>query len=138
MEYILKLIELINPAQLVAIGIMLWFLYNRLDCKIEKNTQKIDNVHKELDEKIDTKIKLLEQKLSQRIDNIEQKLSQRIDNVEQKLTQRIDNVEQKLSQRIDNVEQKLTQRIDNVYALIINLFQIKRIDDISNKQDKAA
>ena len=116
MEYILKLIELINPAQLVAIGIMLWFLYNRLDCKIEKNTQKIDNVHKELDEKIDTKIKLLEQKLSQRIDNIEQKLSQ----------------------RIDNVEQKLTQRIDNVYALIINLFQIKRIDDISNKQDKAA
>ena len=79
MEYIFKLIELINPAQLVAIGIMLWFFYNRLDSKIEKNTQ-----------------------------------------------------------RIDEVEQKQTQRIDNVYALIINLFQIKRIDDISNNQDKAA
>lgn len=68
MEYIFKLIELINSAQLVAIGIMLWFFYNRLDSKIEKNTQ----------------------------------------------------------------------RIDNVYALIINLFQIKRIDDLSNNQDKAA
>ncbi len=90
MEYIFKLIELINPAQLVAIGIMLWFFYNRLDSKIEKNTQRIDEV------------------------------------------------EQKLNQRIDSVEQKLTQRIDNVYALIINLFQIKRIDDISNNQDKAA
>lgn len=90
MEYIFKLIELINPAQLVAIGIMLWFFYNRLDSKIEKNTQRIDEV------------------------------------------------EQKLNQRLDSVEQKLTQRIDNVYALIINLFQIKRIDDISNNQDKAA
>ena len=90
MEYIFKLIELINPAQLVAIGIMLWFFYNRLDSKIEKNTQRIDEV------------------------------------------------EQKLNQRIDSVEQKQTQRIDNVYALIINLFQIKRIDDISNNQDKAA
>lgn len=90
MEYIFKLIELINSAQLVAIGIMLWFFYNRLDSKIEKNTQRIDEV------------------------------------------------EQKLNQRIDSIEQKLTQRIDNVYALIINLFQIKRIDDISNNQDKAA
>lgn len=90
MEYIFKLIELINSAQLVAIGIMLWFFYNRLDSKIEKNTQRIDEV------------------------------------------------EQKLNQRIDSIEQKLTQRIDNVYALIINLFQIKRIDDLSNNQDKAA
>ena len=94
MEYIFKLIELINPAQLVAIGIMLWFFYNRLDSKIEKNTQRIDEVYRELSEKIDTKI--------------------------------------------EQLEQKLTQRIDNVYALIINLFQIKRIDDISNNQDKAA
>ena len=101
MEYIFKLIELINPAQLVAMGIMLWFFYNRLDCKIEKNNQRIDRV-------------------------------------EQNLTQKIDQVDAKLSQRIDQVEQKLTQRIDNVYALIINLFQIKRIDDISNNQDKAA
>lgn len=94
MEYIFKLIELINPAQLVAIGIMLWFFYNRLDSKIEKNTQRIDEVYRELSEKIDTKI--------------------------------------------EQLEQKLTQKIDNVYALIINLFQIKRIDDISNNQDKAA
>ena len=58
MEYIFKLIGLINPAQLVAIGIMLWFFYNRLDSKIEKNTQRIDEV---------------EQKLNQRIDSVEQK-----------------------------------------------------------------
>lgn len=105
MEYIFKLIELINSAQLVAIGIMLWFFYNRLDSKIEKSTQRIDEIYRELSEKIDTKIEQLEQKLNQ---------------------------------RIDSIEQKLTQRIDNVYALIINLFQIKRIDDLSNNQDKAA
>lgn len=73
---------------------MLWFFYNRLDSKIEKNTQRINEIYKELSEKIDTKI--------------------------------------------EQLEQKLNQRIDNVYALIINLFQIKRIDDISNNQDKAA
>ncbi len=51
MEYIFKLIELINSTQLVAIGIMLWFFYNRLDSKIEKSTQRIDEIYRELSEK---------------------------------------------------------------------------------------
>ena len=77
MENLIKIIEYINPAQLSAIAVMMWFFYNRLDKKIDntnhridKVEQKIDKVQSELNEKIDKKIDKLNDLLSQRIDNL--------------------------------------------------------------------
>lgn len=46
MENLIKIIEYINPAQLVAITVIMCFFYNRLD-------KKIDKIYSELNEKID-------------------------------------------------------------------------------------
>ena len=77
MENLIKIIEYINPAQLSAIAVMMWFFYNRLDKKIDNTNhridmveQKIDKVQSELNEKIDKKIDKLNDLLSQRIDNL--------------------------------------------------------------------
>lgn len=60
MENLIKIIEYINPAQLVAITVIMWFFYNRLDKKIDNINhridileQKIDKIYSELNEKID-------------------------------------------------------------------------------------
>lgn len=60
MENLIKIVEYINPAQLVAITVIMCFFYNRLDKKIDNINhridileQKIDKIYSELNEKID-------------------------------------------------------------------------------------
>lgn len=60
MESIIEIAKTLDIAQLVAMGIMIWFFYSRLEFKMEK--------------------------LSQRIDALDIKVSSRIDKVDEKLT----------------------------------------------------
>ena len=38
----------LNIGNLVAIGVMFWFFYRRLDCKLEKLSEKVEDVDKRL------------------------------------------------------------------------------------------
>lgn len=51
-EYIKVLAEQLNILQLIAIAIMFWFFYGRLDQKIEKLDQKLSSQNDKLDEKL--------------------------------------------------------------------------------------
>ena len=64
-------------------------------------------------ERLSDRIESVEKNLDQQIEYLDKNLTQKIDHVEEKLTQRIDGVESKLTQRIDGVESKLTQKIDH-------------------------
>jgi hypothetical protein len=64
MPNVVDFLKDINIAQLIAIGLMIWFCYNRMDLKIEK-----------IDKKIDKKIDDLEIKLTNRIDKLDEKLT---------------------------------------------------------------
>lgn len=56
MENLIKIIEYINPVQLAAIAVMMWFFYNRLDKKIDNTNHRIDIVEQKLSDKIDKKL----------------------------------------------------------------------------------
>lgn len=74
MEIFIELMKDINIGQLVAMGLMLWFFYARLDRKIDK-----------LDEKLSKRIDALDQRLSARIDALDQRLSARMDTLDDKV-----------------------------------------------------
>ena len=111
MENLIKIIEYINPAQLSAIAVMMWFFYNRLDKKIDNTNHRID-------------------KVEQKIDKVQSELNEKIDKVQSELNEKID-------KKIDKLNDLLSQRIDNLYGFMLNLFQAKRNYDINN-DDKAA
>jgi len=46
-------VKIINPLQLVLIGLMFFYFYNRLDSKIEKIDNKVDKFYDGLNTKID-------------------------------------------------------------------------------------
>ena len=48
MDYAMQIIEKLNIPQLIATGVIIWFFYQRLDKKIEKLSDKIDDVDKRL------------------------------------------------------------------------------------------
>lgn len=114
MENLIKIIEYINPVQLAAIAVMMWFFYNRLDKKIDNTNHRID---------------IVEQKLSDKIDKVYFELNEKIEKVQSELNDKID-------KKIDKLNDLLSQRIDNLYGFMLNLFQAKRNYDINN--DKAA
>lgn len=48
METIIEIAKEINIGQLIAIGIMFWFFYSRLNGKIEKLSSKIEDIDRRL------------------------------------------------------------------------------------------
>lgn len=44
MDNLFKIIEIVNPVTLVAMGIMFWFFYQRMEVKIDKVEARIDKV----------------------------------------------------------------------------------------------
>ncbi len=44
MEFLLEILDDIEIGHLIAMGLMLWFFYSRLDSKIDKVDAKIDRV----------------------------------------------------------------------------------------------
>lgn len=48
MEAIIEIAKEINVGQLIAIGIMFWFFYTRLNGKIEKLSCKIEDIDRRL------------------------------------------------------------------------------------------
>lgn len=64
MDSIIELLKSLDIPQLIAMGIMIWVFYSRLDNKIDK----------------------LEQKLTSKIDSLDLKLSSRMDKIDEKLT----------------------------------------------------
>jgi hypothetical protein len=49
-EFVISFLNQVNVMQLIAIGIMFWFFYSRLDKKIEQLDGKVDDVDKRLQE----------------------------------------------------------------------------------------
>lgn len=66
MDLIIEFIKDINISQLIALGIIIWFFYSRLDSKIEKLDSKIENVRQDVNTRID--------KLSEKVEDIDRRL----------------------------------------------------------------
>lgn len=47
-DVVVEFLKDINIVQLVAIGVILWFFYSRLDSKIEKLGEKVEDVDRRL------------------------------------------------------------------------------------------
>lgn len=65
-EIIVEILKGIDIVQLIAIGLMFKYFYNRLDAKIEKLDQKLSNKIDGLEVRIE--------KVSERVDNIDKRL----------------------------------------------------------------
>jgi len=52
MESIIEIAKTLDIAQLIVMGIMLWFFYSRLDRKIEKLDEKLSSRIEKVDEKL--------------------------------------------------------------------------------------
>ena len=63
MEVLIDLMKEINIAQLIAIGCMGWFFYNRLDKKIDKVGERIDKLSEKVED-IDRRLCRIEGSLS--------------------------------------------------------------------------
>lgn len=50
MEQFITILQQINIGQLIAIGVMMWFFYNRLDQKIEKLEKRIDRLSEKVED----------------------------------------------------------------------------------------
>lgn len=66
MDQLIELMKEINIGQLIAIGVMFWFFYSRLDGKIEKTNLKIAESEKSIGERID--------KLGDKVEDIDRRL----------------------------------------------------------------
>ena len=84
----LEFVKLVNPAQLIVIGLIIFFFYNRLDCKLTEYKKDTDTKIDEI--KIDTGNKF--DKLEARLDKLEDKQD---DNFKILLT-RIDTINSRL------------------------------------------
>ncbi len=62
MEIVIEILKEINIAQLIVIGYMVWFFYNRLDKKIDKMGERIDKMGERID------------KLSEKVEDIDRRL----------------------------------------------------------------
>lgn len=74
MEYILQQLSHLDLAQLIAIGLMLWVGYSRLDKKIDT---KLDAVEKRLGDQI--------QKLDDRLSTQIQKLDEKVTDIDRRV-----------------------------------------------------
>ncbi len=121
MDNLLKLIEIVDPVTLVAIGVMLWFFYQHLNVKINKLDTKIDNVEKSFNEKID---------------NVETNLNENIDKVEKSLNEKIDNFKECLNDRIELAQDKLGSRIDSLYGFMFTVCGLRRPNEGNDRGEQ--
>ncbi len=71
----LEAVKLINPVQLIIIGLIVYYFYTRLDQKIEKLDIKLKDTENRLTQKIETSdkdVRLEIKALNQRIDSLYQ------------------------------------------------------------------
>ncbi len=73
-------VKLINPVQLILIGLIVFYFYNRLDQKFEKRFDKIDERFDKVDEKFD--------KVDEKFDKVQQNFKQDF----KEINQRFDNL----------------------------------------------
>ena len=73
-DLVVEFLRTINVTQFIALGIMIWFFYSRLDKKIEKLEKKMDENVVNLEAKFDNKFS----KLNDRIDKLDDKLSEKV------------------------------------------------------------
>lgn len=73
MEIVIEILKEINIAQLIVIGYMVWFFYNRLDKKIDKLEDKFEGKFDKMENNID--------KMGERID----KLSEKVEDIDRRL-----------------------------------------------------
>ena len=76
-EFVLDCIQKANIVQLIAIAIMFWFFYSRLNAKIER-----------LDSKLSDRIEKSENSLNEKIDKLDakfEKLSDKVEDVDRRL-----------------------------------------------------
>ena len=65
-DLFIKAFDLINPDQLILIGLILYFFYNRLDNKLEKIDKKFDDKLEKMQENSKQDFK----EINQRFDNL--------------------------------------------------------------------
>ena len=75
LQVFINLLEKINFGELVVIGGMFWFFYNRLDSKFEKLLDRLDNKFEKLFDGSNRKIDTLEGKMEQRFDRLDEKVT---------------------------------------------------------------
>lgn len=126
MDFVIDIIRGIDIGNLIAMGLLLWFFYSRLDAKIERLTIDVGVDFEKMDKKFE-----------QKIDNLEYKLTKKVDNVEYKL----ESLEAKLDQKLESLEKRLTdqfnKRFDGIEARLDRLeSRIERLEGRFAELDK--
>lgn len=122
-DLVVELIKQANIVQLIAVGVMIWFFYNRLDKKIERSDRKIENI----DATFGQKLEKLNKDLTEKIDKTTRDLTEKMDKTTKDLLEKIGAVDKK----VDNVEKVFTERFNKVDRRI---GKVKvRVEDIDRK-----
>ena len=72
-EVVTEFLKSANMVQLIAMAVMFWFFYNRLDSKIEKLDQKIDKFDQKLEKKVDDLEKKIDA-LAVKVEDVDRRL----------------------------------------------------------------
>jgi len=75
MEYFLEQVNQLNVPQLVAMGLMFWYTYSRLNNKIDAIGTKLDGKIEAVDTKLTNQMSKLEDKLSYQIQKLDEKVT---------------------------------------------------------------
>ena len=120
MDDLIKIIEIINPVTLAAMGVMFWFFYQRIDIKIGKLDQKIDNVEIKLKDEIKevrNEIKTVDENLRNEMKAMEGSLRNEIKILREEMTHNT---------------KEINSRIDSLYGFMFTFCSIKRSDLLNN------
>ena len=99
--------------------------YTRLDAKIDKLDNKIDNVEKRLNEKIDN----VEKKLNEKIDKVRKELNEKIDNVKLEFDTKLETTKVELKKEItEELTERFTKELDKRFNQ-----ETKKIIDFVNE-----
>ena len=138
MDDIIKIIEIINPVTLAAMGVMFWFFYQRIDIKIGKLDQKIDNVEIKLRDEIKevrNEIKTVDENLRNEIKEVRNEIK----TVDENLRNEMKAMEGSLRNEIKILREEMTHntkeinsRIDSLYGFMFTFCSIKRSDLVNN------
>lgn len=94
-DLIVESLRSINITQLVAIGAIIWFFYNRHDRKIEKVEERLKEDTKKVEERLKADIN----KLSEKVEGLDRRLSEKVERLSEKV--------ERLSEKVEDVDRRL-------------------------------
>ena len=87
----------------------------RLDTRIDGNTELLKRIDKKID-RVDQKIEELSARVDEKIDNLSSRMDQKIDGLSARMDKKIDNLSASMDQKIDNLSARMDTILDRLPA----------------------